>query len=168
MTERTDQADQTQQAAGGSAADQAAAPAEQQFDDIRDDNHTALADAEAFDANDRVTQEAALAHDIHETYEAARKKREEKIKRERELAKKKHEALLKKRQRHILISSVIMIVILSVVMVMYPTPIVSITSVMLILLFFCVGVTYQRAITQLLVIAAGIIMVTQSFYYIFS
>lgn len=105
--------------------------------------------------------------DIHSAYEEARQKREARIRKKQELTRKHHEELMKTRSRRVLWSSVVMVTILSVLIVLYPTPLVSAISILLICIFFCVGVTYQRAITMLIIITAGIFLVVQSFYFIF-
>lgn len=110
---------------------------------------------------------ASRKDDIHAAYETARQKREALIKKKQELARRHHEELMKTRSRRVLWSSVLMVIILSVIMILYPTPLVSAISILLICIFFCVGVTYQRAITLLLIITGGSILVIQSFYFIF-
>lgn len=108
------------------------------------------------------------SEDLLNTYEKARLKREQDLERARLENKTKQEQLQKKRKQHILISSLIILLVISTIIILFPTPTVAIASVLLICIFFCIGVSYQRAIAQLLLLAGVGILIVEVFYLIFS
>lgn len=72
------------------------------------------------------------------------------------------------RSKHILLSSIVLVICVSIIIALYPTPLVSFICALCVCIFFCIGVSYQRAVMQTMILALAIILIMFLFYFIFS
>lgn len=114
----------------------------------------------------RQEQQARREQEMAAAYENAKKQREEQIENAKNAAKKQKAEIERKRKLHLFVSSIILIITLSVIIAIYPNPVVTVSSVILIVVFFCIGISYQKAITQLLILAVCAIAILQTFYFL--
>ncbi len=77
-------------------------------------------------------------------------------------------ALKKKRTINVVVSFIVFTIILCVALVVYPSPVTVAFSVVLIGMFFCMAASYQRMVTQSLLLCLGCLVIVGCLYLIIS
>lgn len=107
--------------------------------------------------------------DINQTqdpFEKILKEKEQALQKAREEALQKEKEIMAKRRKHFLVSSIILTLVLTIAIILFPNGITATFSGLLVCIFFCIGVSYQRTINTALIIALAILAVVGTFYFL--
>ena len=99
-------------------------------------------------------------------FDKIKKEKDLALKQAREDAVRREKMIMAKRRVHFFVSSLILTIVLTVAIALYPNGITATFCGILVCIFFCIGVSYQKTINTALLIALAVAAVVGTFYFL--